>query len=224
MTPAQMRNEIDHLINVLFAAKLAIDSNTPVEVKSHGELIVSWSNEVFLSSLMDKSSTLDEYRETLRRRWYSAILFDGAMLQMSYTFSGNVLKKHRLCFYPCPIRFNSRELEDFTLDQLLEILDDRDLRERLRLEGPLRFDYDLDATTKDHPASHLTISRTSCRVPVSAPLSVGHFVKFLFAHFYPDQWATSEELRKWACTTGNSCLPDVEDDHLYIHWKRRAKR
>lgn len=216
-----MRNEIDKLINVLFASKLAIDSNTPLQVRSHGEVIVSWSNEVSLSSLFDRSSTLDEYREILRKRWYSAILFDGAMLQLAYTFSGNNLKKHRLCFYPCPIRFNSRELEDFTIDQLLEILEGRDLKERLRLEGPLRFDYDIDAGTKLHPASHLTISRTSCRVPVSAPLSVGHFVKFLFSHFYPEQWSTSKELRKWACTTGDSCLPDVEEDRLYVHWKRK---
>ena len=157
MTPAQMRNKIDRLIDELFAAKLAIDSNTPVEVKSHGEVIVTWSNEVSLSSLFEKSSTLDEYRETLRRRWYSAILFDGAMLQMSYTFSGNTLIKHRLTFYPCPIRFAASELEDFTLDELLEILEARDMKDRLRLEGPLRFDYDIAAGTKNHPASHLTI-------------------------------------------------------------------
>lgn len=222
MTPAQMRNEIERLITELYAAKLAIDSNKPVIVGASGEMIVSWSNELSLSSLFDKSSTFDEYLETLQRRWYSVILFDGAMLQLSYTFSGNDIKKHRLCFYPCPIRFTSRELEDFTIEQLLEILDGSDLKGRIRLEGPLRFDFDLDAGKKDHPASHLTISRTSCRVPVSAPLSVGHFVRFLFSHFYPTQWAESVQLQQWACSTGDSCLPELEEDRLYIHWKRKA--
>lgn len=220
MTPAQLRNEIDRLTTTLFDARLALDSNVPVVVPSHDETLVSWSNNVDLSVLFDKTSTLEEYLITLRNRWYTAILFDGAMLQISYTFVGNTLKKHRLSFYPCPIQFTARELEEFTIEQLIGVLDGSEFKNRIRLEGPLRFDFDSDAHTKTHPASHLTISRTSCRIPVSAPLSLGHFVKFLFCHFYPREWAGSKALQAWACTTGNSCLPELEEDQLYIHWKR----
>jgi hypothetical protein len=201
---------------------VAIDSNTTVSLSYHGGTIISWSNEVSLSTLFGKTSNFDIYSETLKNRWYSVILFDGALLQFSYTFAGNSLKKHRLSFQPCPILFKPSELGYFTIDELLDIVDGQELRDRIRLEGPLRFDYDLDSGSIDHPASHLTISRTSCRVPVSAPLSVGHFVKFLFSNFYPEQWAKSGKLRNWACSSWDSCLPELEDDRLYVSWKRKA--
>jgi hypothetical protein len=221
MTPAQVRNEIEQLITTLFEAKLALDSNKPLALPLGGGTLVTWSNDVSLSALFDRTSALDEYLATLRNRWYTAILFDGAMLQVSYTFTGDSLKKHRLSFYPCPIHFTSSECEQYTIQELIELLDGNEFRDRIRLEGPLRFDFDLDAGTNDHPASHLTISRTSCRIPISAPLSLGHFVRFLFRHFYPAEWAGSKALREWACSTGNACLPDIEEDHLYVHWKRR---
>lgn len=221
MTPAQLRNEIDRLTVALFEASLAIDSNTTVVLRSGSETIVSWSNDVSLAELFAETSTLNEYSAILKSRWYTAILYDGAILQLAYTFAGNEVTKHRLCFYPCPIRFTSRELEDFTIDQLLEVLDGSDLKGRIRLEGPLRFDYDVNSVGAGHTASHLTISRPSCRVPVSAPLSVGHFVRFLLSHFYPDHWAESRELREWTCTTGDACHPNPMEDQLYVHWKRR---
>lgn len=222
MTPAQIRNEIERLIHTLFSDGIAIDSNTPVSLSSHGNTIVSWSNEVSLSTLFDKTNNFDIYTETLKQRWYSVILFDGAILQFSYTFSGNTLKKHRLSFQPCPITFDTSELADFSIEELLEVVSATELRDRIRLEGPLRFDYDLDSGELDHPASHLTISRTSCRVPVSSPLSVGHFVKFLFSHFYPKQWTNSKNLRDWACSSWDRCLPDLEEDRLYVSWRRKA--
>lgn len=222
MTPSQMRGEIDRLINNLFEDSSAIDSNKTVLLSSTGKTIVSWSNEVSLSSLFDNSSNFDVYAETLKNRWFSVILFDGAILQFSYTFVGNTLKKHRLSFHPCPIQFKTSELVHFTIEDLLDLIDGKELRNRIRLEGPLRFDYDHDSGTDEHAASHLTISRSSCRVPVSAPLSVGHFVKFLFSHFYPEQWANNHKLRNWSCSSWDSCLPDIDVDQLFISWKRKA--
>lgn len=221
MTPAQIRNEIERFITTLFEARLALDSNKPLMLPFNGGTLVTWSNQVSLSELFDNTSTLEEYLATLRNRWFTAILFDGAMLQVSYIFVGDSIKKHRLSFYPCPIQFTPRELEEYTIEQLIDLLDGSEFKDRIRLEGPLRFDFDLDAGTVDHPASHLTISRTSCRIPISAPLSLGHFVRFLFRNFYPAEWANSEALREWACSTENSCLPEIEEDRLYIHWKRR---
>lgn len=220
MTPAQTRGEIDRLINALFSAKVAIDFNSPMLLSSHGSTIVTWSNEVTLSTLFDLSSSFDIYLETLRRRWFTVVLFDGSLLQFSYTFAGNVLKKHRLCFMPCPIHIKASELGFFGLEELVELIEGHEFKERVRLEGPLRFDYDSDAGSLAHPSSHLTISRVSCRVPVSAPLSVGHFVRFLFSHFYPQQWSESEEIRSWACSSWDNCLPELEDDRLFVSWKR----
>ncbi len=222
MTAAQVRGDIDRLITTLYATGIAIDSNTPVSLTSHKTTIITWSNNVELSALMNAVSIFDQYVETLKRRWYSVILLDGSLLQFSYTFAGNVLKKHHLSFQPCPIYIRPSELGFFGIEELLELVQGREFRERVRLEGPLRFDYDIDAAKVAHPPSHLTISRASCRVPVAAPLSVGHFIRFLFAHFYPEQWSAHEVLRNWACEAWSGCLPELEDDHLYVSWKRKG--
>jgi hypothetical protein len=220
VTPAHIRGDIERLIDTLFAAQVAIDSNITLLLSASGRSIVTWSNEVALSSLFGEVTSLDEYLETLRQRWYSVLLFDGSILQFSYTFFGQHLTKHRLCFLPCPIKFKPMELMHFSIEELLEVLEGQEFKDRLRLEGALRFDYDKEAGCVEHPPSHLTISRVSCRIPVSAPLSVGHFVRFLFQHFYPQLWQDRAEIRRWACSAWDSCLPELEEDHLYVHWRR----
>ncbi len=220
MTPAQARNEVERLITTLFGIGVAIDSSPVLNLTSHGETIVTWSNNMSLSELFGQTSTLQEYITTLDNRWYSVVLSDGALLQFSYTFKGNTLKKHRLSYHPCPIFFQPLELQHYTIAELLQLFDGRELRDRLRIEGAIRFDYDIDSGTLDHPPSHLTISRLTSRIPVFAPLSLGHFVRFTFAHFYPEQWQACEELRKWSCSAFDTCLPDVEHERLFIQWKR----
>ena len=221
MSPAQVRSDVERLISKLYEFGLAIESSPVLNIPSYGETIVTWSNDMSLSSLFDKTSTLAEYLVTLNNRWFSVLLYDGAILQFSYTFKGNNLKKHRLCFHPCPIFFSPGELQRFTLAELLEFLDGAEFKDRLRLEGAIRFDFDEDAGKQSHPAAHLTISRLTSRIPVFAPLSVGHFVRFIFAHFYPTHWEACEELRSWACSAWNSCLPEMEEDRLFVQWKRK---
>jgi len=221
VTPAQVRNEIERVTSVLFSIGAALDSNPVLCLTSHGQTIVTWSNDMVMSALFDQTSTLNEYLLTLRNRWYTTILSDGALLQLSYTFQGNTLVKHRLSFHPCPIIFEPEELQELTLQELLEVLEGTEFRDRLRLEGAVRFDYDLAAGTKQHPPVHLTVSRSSSRIPVFAPLSVGHFIRFVFLHFYPKLWQKSEELRVWSCASLDACLPELDDDHLYVQWKRK---
>ena len=157
MTPAQVRNDIDTLITVLFDDRLAIDGNPVLLLESPGESLVTWSNEATLSELFDRYSTWDEYVETIRRRWFSVALWDGAFLQCSYSFAGHRLVKHRLCYFPCPIRFSETDASRMSIEELLALLDDHELRERIRLEGPIRFDFDEDAGSDAHPPVHLTI-------------------------------------------------------------------
>ena len=220
MTPAQIRNDVDQFITTLYEERLAIDTNPVLLLESPGEAMITWSNETTLSDLFDLDSTWDEYIETMRRRWFSVVLWDGAYLQCSYTFSGARLIKHRLCYFPCPISFTETEASRLTIEEMMFLLEDHELRNRLRLEGPLRFDYDQGAGSVDHPPVHLTISRKSCRIPVSYPLSVGHFVRFVFAHFYPEQYEASARLRAWSCATWDRCLPAVQYDTIFLDWRR----
>lgn len=220
MTPAQIRNDVDQFITVLFEEGMALDSNQVLLLDSPGQSLVTWSNETTLSDLFDLESAWDEYIETMRRRWFSVVLWDGAFLQCSYTFSGTLIVKHRLCYFPCPIRFSESEATYMTIDEMMALLEDHELRERIRLEGPLRFDFDLEAGTVEHPAVHLTISRSCCRIPVAYPLSIGHFAKFVFAHFYPERYLSSSKIQGWACRPWDRCLPDLNYDALFVDWRR----
>lgn len=220
MTPAQVRNDVEQLITVLFEERMALDGNTVLLLETSKEAIITWSNETTLSDLFDIESTWDEYLETMKRRWYSVVLWDGAYLQCSYTFDGTRLIKHRLCYFPCPIRFSEAEASRLTIEEMMHLLEDRELRDRLRLESPLRFDFDMEAGTENHPPVHLTISRKCCRIPVSYPLSLGHFIRFVFGYFYPEKYGSCDKLNGWKCTAWDRALPALLEDMIFLDWRR----
>jgi hypothetical protein len=86
----------------------------------------------------------------------------------------------------------------------------------LRLRSALRFDFDQDAATQAHPASHLTIAHQDCRIAVFAPLSVGHFVRFVFRNFYPHAWKDHAFLRDWPLHQFNRCIHTDHRNELFI--------
>lgn len=220
MTPNQVRSEVERFITALLENHVAIDVGQSLKLHAGGSILITWSNDTELSELFDVKSTLEEYTITLNKRWFSAVLFDGAILQLSYTFTGNDLKKHRLYYFPCPIHFTEEEVQRLTISDLLEFLDVDQFRRRLRIEGPIRFDYDKDAGELEHPAVHLTLSRSTSRIPVAYPMSVGHFVRFVLSQFYPDIWRSVEAFRTWTCAEWDRCLPQMEPHRLFIDWRR----
>jgi hypothetical protein len=166
-------------------------------------------------------ATIDEYQRLVQNRQYNSILFDGSLLQISYTFRRNNLIKHRLCFYPCPFYLEPDEWELYQqaglgLLDIFEPLSFDKFQNHLRLQSPVRFDFDLDSATEDHPASHLHLLREDCRIPVFAPLSIGHFVQFVFRHFYPEQWQSYEFLREWSREKYDTMLTDKQRRQLHL--------
>ena len=220
MTPSQVRSEVDRFTTALLENSAAIDATQVLLLRFAGTNLVTWSNECELSQLFDVRSTIDEYKTTLNQRWFSAVMFDGAILQLSYTFAGSTLAKHRLCYFPCPIRFTEQEMQQRTIAELLECLDADEFRDRIRIEGPIRFDYDHNAGTVAHSPAHMTISRSSSRIPVAYPMSVGHFARFVLSNFYPTTWETIEDFRTWGCAEWDRCLPEIEPNRLFVDWKR----
>src|SRR5262249_18184366 len=122
---------------------------------------------------------------------------------------------HRLVYYPCPLIMQPEE-DDLGILDLIDLLNDRELVVRLRQETPLRFEFDPDSATENHAASHLHLSRDSCRVPVYAPLSLGRFIQFVFRHFYPVEWENHAFLREWACEVMNPSISAEQRQSLHI--------
>jgi hypothetical protein len=51
-------------------------------------------------------SRIEEYIFALKWSEYSAVLFDGSIIQIEYTVAGGTVCKHRLSYFPCPIEMN----------------------------------------------------------------------------------------------------------------------
>lgn len=157
-----------------------------------------------------------EYVALVRERQYTALLSDFSLLQMSCWLERGSIVKHRLGYFPCPLLVDPDEVEEWGLLDWLELLRGEDLRERLRQDAPLRFDFDPAASGEGHSASHLHVSRQCCRIPVYAPLSPGRFIRFIFSHFYPNDWNRSGFLRSWPCRQVSRTISPAERRELHL--------
>ncbi len=121
---------------------------------------------------------------------------------------------HRLMYHPCPYDVDEKSLRE---DPILQVLYDYiGKEENVRLRSPIRFDFDKRAASLGHPATHLTLLTPHCRWPVSAPLSVGHFVRFLFKHFYSEYWLAHQTLRTFPQNNHQITITDEETRFLHI--------
>src|SRR5260370_23887527 len=91
------------------------------------------------------------------------------------------------------------------------------------LRSSLRFDLDLAAARTGHPAAHLTINSSNCRIACTAPMHVLRFIDFIFRHFYPDIWvAHALFFTEGACREIGA--PIIEEEELvrpHIAWAPR---
>ncbi|MCX6116436.1 MAG: DUF2290 domain-containing protein [Proteobacteria bacterium] len=216
-----VRNQIESFVNFALRAGFAIDANPVLKLTSNLRNRITWSNNPRISDSFGKFATLDEYVAFVTRRDYNILLYDYSFIQLCYEFNRSEIVGHRLCYYPCPITFESSDFDNFNILELISLLDGEAWQQRLRLRSPVRFDFDKKAVSLEHPASHFTICEDSCRIPVHAPLSVGHFVKFITRHFYPTIWKDHGEALaeignlQWNVTDSVSSV-----DELSLRWRR----
>ncbi len=216
MSPSQLREEIAKFVEQAWNAGLARDSNvTIVQALGAHMSSVSWSGAVAAGIGSRGGPSLDEYIGLVQNRQYTLLLSDYSFLQISFIFDRSDIVKHRLVYYPCPLNIDEEDGEIAILD-LIELLQDRELIARLRQETPLRFEFDPSAANEDHAASHLHLFRDSCRIPVFAPMSLGRFIRFIFRHFYPNEWETHAFLREWMCPVMAPSISEQQRRDLHI--------
>ena len=136
-------------------------------------------------------------------------------MQLSFDYEGDELIRHRLAYVPCPYTL---ERLDFT-DSLFEMLELSDaLRpDEIRLAAPIRFDFDSHAARADHSASHFTLLSPEARIPAIGPLSLGHFVRFIFRHFYPSEWHEFPFL-EWPVDYGHRTIDAADTLQVHMGW------
>lgn len=219
MTPSSrvVRDEVNNLLDYLLLSEIALHRNPVL----HEQGRVSWRPFPTASSFLETrdSASLACYKAWLVSGEYSALLFDGALLQITYDFAGHELVAHRLAWVPCPFAV---DLELLQVESPIEVLDmyASGSAEEVVLSSTVRFDFDLENAAANHPASHMTINSTDCRIACAAPLRLGHFIDFVFRHFYPGIWHLHPFLDKisrhdW----GDHTVTEQQKERLHVAWR-----
>ena len=216
-TPSSLTGEIRQFLELLLLSEIALYVN-PVVVRPLGKGItrITWCSTSGIGLLFRrKFATIDDYCGWLEANAFSAILYDGSIIQISYDFLGTDIIGHRLAYYPCPFELD-REL--ILTEPILDVVslyrgkDDA----LINLRPPIRFDYDPHAGREGHPITHLTILTSACRWAVAAPLSLGHFCRFIFRHFYPHLWDVHDFLRQWPQHLGVRTITELDEGTLHV--------
>ena len=95
--------EIHFLTEKLISINLSVSQNYPssTATSNHG-VEITFSGASNLSVALKNIEYHEIYRQLDRSNNYNLKLIDGALIQLSYTFSNDKLVSHRLCFFPSP--------------------------------------------------------------------------------------------------------------------------
>lgn len=175
--------ELDQVLSSLIQQGIADDQNfASVRNVASGCVEVTFSGAEHLSIAMDDVPYEEIYSEIAARRSYSIKFVDGGVVQLSYFFEQEELRKHRLAYYPSPLLRSFQECpEDYIADRLfVEIV------ARRIIPFPIRFDFDPSAASDVvHPVCHATLGDVlGCRIPVSKGLTPRVFFDFVLRNFY----------------------------------------
>ena len=218
MTPDSTFAEVRDFLTLLAQSEVAVATTAVVDLPiRRGGRRVTWANNAKVPGDLFRyaSATVSEYREWVDRQGYSAVLYDGSLIQISYDFEGYELVGHRLVYFPCPFDIDQEMLDDLPLAEVIDLYRSQE-RPEVRLRSPIRFDYG-GSLGGHHPASHMTFEWSHARIPVMAPISLGHFVEFVFKNFYPPMWNVHDFLRDWPKQNADRTITPEEQKLLHLN-------
>lgn len=202
----QLLDDYNDLMDSLITADLLIDAN-PLEVQEFefvedsGERIrktdLTWAGASGLSYLMAEHASIEHYIEIVKRRDFNFCLYDGSLIQIHYQITNDGVVKHRLCFVPCPFSYSKEDQLGLGLSDIPELMSESDMRRDIRLSSPIRFDFDAKFCDDKHSHSHVTMNQSTCRLPAYGPVSLGHFIRFIFRYFHEEQFEASDWWQKF---------------------------
>ncbi|WP_374015530.1 DUF2290 domain-containing protein [Phaeobacter sp. A36a-5a] len=161
---------------------------------------VNWATSRVRTYRRVNDLDLQEYLECLRCNDFSILLMDGGLIQVSAQFDGSEIIESCFYYIPCPVRFEKSELEVgeelYPLEDFIEELPSAELKARLCIRAPFRFELDPKNAGDGHPTNHVHIGPSSSRIPVALSMCWNSFSRFIFKNFYPDQLPVVEGLLK----------------------------
>lgn len=217
LTSRATATEIENLLEFLLNAEIALVINPTLDHSG----TVTWPRRTGDRFLLGRRHfSVSDYRHWIRNGEYSALLYDGALLQVTYRFAGGRLVGHRLAYIPCPYNFAQHDLILDDIADLLALYDDCK-PDDIILTSTIRFDYDPDNAQPSHPCSHMTVNTDICRIPCAAPMRLGHFVEFVFHHFYPHLWDAHPYFKRLSQEDWMAHTVTLDERRsLHVSWSR----
>jgi hypothetical protein len=164
-----------------------------------------------------EENSISHFSKIVGQGRYSAMFRDGAVCQIKYVLKGKEIVWHRFAYFPCLREMDQSLLAD---DAELAALVDGDVTFYPR-RSMLRFEYDPDAATDSHPASHLHINTNTCRIGIKSSIGLGAFFDFLISHFYADQnfQLSAEFLPDFGAKVA---LSETQQEKIHLSWSTPA--
>lgn len=182
-----LRSSVANILDVLGKEGVFIYWNEVGVNTTDGVSTITWKPSAPGHLFRLAGEHIDDFPQWVRARAYSAILFDGSLIQLTWKVAGGQIIGHRLAYIPCPLRLDTELLiSEAVLDVWDLARDSADMD--IVLRSAVRFDFDPESAKNAHPASHLTFNLVDCRIPVAFPLGPEEFFRFVFKHFYPNIW------------------------------------
>jgi hypothetical protein len=167
-------------------------------------------------------SSISEYLDILRSSQYSALLFDGSIIQLTVDYSKLDCVGHRYAYYPCPIWLAPGEMaiasaSGLPLDEYLQELVLTARSDQLRNWPTMRFDY---ASTEvlNEPFSHVHLGPENCRVPILGPMTLHRFLDFIVRIFYSHEVPPADPKLTFGIKS-DATLRKNEHDPVHLAWK-----
>ena len=216
ITPINLAKGVNDLIFRWQSIGLVSDSRQhKVYQRSAGLNEVTWGNDGYVLK-GNSFASLQEYIDLVDSRQYSALMTNGDLFQISFSLKRNEIVKHRLCWYPCPIKLDQEDSDCGVIEAILDRMSSARFDDFLS-RSPIRFDYDDNSFSEFHPKSHMHMISENCRIPVKTPLCLRMFSDFIFSNFYSDA-ADLENLNKDATTwTAIDCLTEGQKYRMHLN-------
>ncbi len=197
MNSRQVANQIASVCEALHSLGLVAFYNPPCErACGIGQRISSPSTG--MAARTHAFGSLEQYLSLLESGSFTCVLTDHSVIQASYDCDGTSIVGHSLLFWPSPI------VPQEPLDGLGDICEavrmcmDSPAQASaicgLLLRSPMRFDFDPDRASDDHPEVHLHTQFDDTRIHVDQPMSFTSFVKMVFRTFYRETWNSFPDL------------------------------
>ena len=221
MTTANaLARTIREMLDALFDAELVLIPN-PISVDGN---TVAWKSPTPLDRFVDFADypTVRTYRRWAEAGEYTALLPDGALLQMRYRVAAGRIAAHRLAYVPCPYRLDQDMLLSEALSDVLD-LHAVGSHDDVTMQSTVRFDFDPDSSAEGHPTAHLTLNVASCRIACESAMTPAQFVRFVFCNFYADRWRGNRDVfDSLPDSDHDSTIKDSERLSPHVAWRREV--